>query len=236
MVTSITEPLACAMGPWRDFVRAGNEVALPATGNRLKSPVSRGRRLLSVDDIYDAVEWRLAEWDACDLAAAELRVAQLVALGIPFDDSYPEVIAAMASFPKERRDPWSALCAVAVLDASESGNRDVLFTAGLEVVSAHRQSRKSRPQPPDELSRLIAARLDENIPFTPRQLFAEFSDLAGCDGYEALADFNPDRDALVIQPQCDSELLLEVTYLAFLRRVQRIIEARQQPVDVVTMP
>jgi hypothetical protein len=190
--------------------------------------------LLSLEDISEAAGWRLSGWKAADIEAAESCVAQIVAHGIPIDDSQPEVIEVMASFPRERRDPWSALCAVAVLFAGRRGDKELFFTAGMEVVSAYRQSKKSRPQAPDDLSKLIAARLQEDPSITPRELFAEFSDQAtlGSDG--TLADYDPESGALVIQPRHDDELLRTVTYIAFLRRFDRIQEKRQQPVDVAT--
>lgn len=91
---------------WGDLQHSGDGVAAPTKNKRAKSPVSRGRRLLGKQDILDAVEWRLSGWTPAAIESGKALVAQLIEQGIPLDDARPEVVEAMASFPRGRRELW----------------------------------------------------------------------------------------------------------------------------------
>ena len=219
--------------PWGDLREVAAGIVAPTKFERAKPPVSRGRRLLGKQDILEAVKWRLSGWTPAAIGAGAALISQLIGNCVPLNDAQPDVVAAMASFPRDRRDPWSAFCALAVMCARR--NRELFFTAGMEVMTAYRQAKRAKPGASDELSKLIAARLADDPDVHPDILFNHLADNMW-QFTETIVDFNPSADVLTIQPQRDNDAWRDVSRPSFVRRVQREKKkARQHPADVAPM-
>lgn len=203
-------------------------------------PIDRSRSLLTAVEVLAAARWRLERWAPERVTVGIGRIGELVAAGVPLDTSQPAVAALLAGIADDtdRRDPWPALAALAVLWADQVGHASMFWRAGFEVVTAYRvgQHRKGCGSAGDALDDLIARYLLALPEITPRALWDQFA-LEVEDGHGAadvISEF--DDDGRLVFDADGTGLLADVTFDAFRRRVQRVRknlpEVRQQPETV----
>ncbi|MBK8760423.1 MAG: hypothetical protein IPM03_08300 [Sulfuritalea sp.] len=198
-----------------------------------KPSADPGRRLLSELDIEDALRWRFSGLSAAEIAAV---ADQLRPFAEDFRDARPEVAAVLAALrrPSDRRSPWSLACAVLADDAARQGDITGYWAAGIEVVSAFRQSRRgshgNHVQAPteDALDALIKDYLEVDPDYVAGTLFNDFAAMAG-GHHRVLADFDEDGDELVCQLVHDDIRLANVGRDEFARRLQKVRARADQP-------
>lgn len=185
-----------------------------------------GRRLLSELDIEDALRWRFSGWSPTEIASIALRLRRFAE---DFRDSRPEVAAEIANLrrPGDRRSPWSLACAVLADDAARQGDVTGYWAAGIEVVSAFRQSRRgshgNHVQAPteDALDALIKDYLKVDPDYVAGTLFNDFTAMAS-GFHQVLADVDEDGDELVCQLAPDDIRLTNVGRDEFARRLLKV--------------
>ena len=99
--------------------------------------------LVTDEGIHEACLWRLNGFPADVIEVATQQVAQFVQSGIPLDSDQPEVRAVMEMLrrPNDRRNTWTAFCAIAALYADSQGYARLFILAGFEVITASRNAK-----------------------------------------------------------------------------------------------
>jgi len=175
-------------------------------------------RLPDVADVLDAARQRLDAFPATTIDAAQRAVLRLLGRGIALDAAQPQVgaVLAMLRIAGDRRSPWGALLAVAVLIADARGDGGLLWRAGWPLLLAQRAasggSARRRVDPLDELIREHLARHPET---TAAALFEHFGSLARTG--IVVDDF--DGDTLTY---FDGRRVRDVRHGAFAMRMSRI--------------
>lgn len=213
--------------------RAPTGRATSASARRRKRKISR--RLATTADILDAARWRLRAWPAARIKAGVALVAGLVARGAAIEEDEPAAADVLDSVA-DGRDPWGAMCALAILHAEAVGDVDLLYQAGFEVMVAHQQARRaSTRHHGDDLDVLILANITEMPDVTPVDLWQAFTEQAGddCDG--TIAEFNAATDTLSYAPR-PGAMLRDIQFVTFRRRVQRLKKYLSQGVRQCRLP
>lgn len=138
------------------------------------------RSLLDRSEIREAALWRLSDWTLQEREEVTAAIQQLLGKGVAMSSEQPEVAWLLASMGRtDRRDPWTALCALLTLVAEVMGDADLYWRAGLGVLEAHRQAlRRSRVGGQDALDRLLSDYLRLHPDTTTRALFKHCQSLA----------------------------------------------------------
>ena len=204
-------------GSWADFHDVTHADVSPSPVKRHHAPVNRSQGLLTDDEILDASFWRLDCWTAEEIDAGCVRLTRLLEMGIPLDSSNAEVAEMMEHLPGDRRSPWSAMLALAVLYADSIDNSRLFMNAGHELMGFYRQSQRARStRSGDPLSLLIAEYLAVIPDIMPHELWNDFTGQAHDGFHEVLADF----DGYTLSFN-NKGVLDYISYSAFARRVQR---------------
>lgn len=99
-----------------------------------------GKTLPSEAEVLQAVEERLRHWSDDQIRAGLRSILDLQILGLQID----EEAAYELDQPADRREPWTALCAIAVLHAKASGDTVLFWQAGGVVLGSVAKSRSAR--------------------------------------------------------------------------------------------
>lgn len=168
--------------------------AVAAASSKKSATARQSRRVPTDEDILDAAHWRLAGWSTDAVEAATERIAGLVDRKIPLDTAEPQVAESLAHFDHDRRDPWSALCAIAALFADGQGDQRLFLAAGFEVLQAFRQSTRGRRHGADALTQIITG-LVHHEDATADAIFDVLAAAAG-DEHAAIISYNVLTDTL----------------------------------------
>jgi hypothetical protein len=139
------------------------------------------RRLVADVELHDAALWRLDGWSQSEIEVATAPLAWLVQMCPELDSSYRSVKAMLPSLhrPGDRRDPWTALCALVCLWAYAHDDLTLFYRAGVEVLTSYRQAMHGHKKPaPDALDELMASYLRRHPATTAMQLFEHCKSLA----------------------------------------------------------
>lgn len=180
------------------------------------------RRLITEADIRAAIAWRTAGLDPIKLLLFADRVAGFEDLRA--DD--PAVSALLLhiglSFPNDRREPWTLLCALAAQEAAKSVRHAVFYSAGMVVVLAAKKTRQPEKRACDALSSLIAGFLGNHPRATPLEIWENFTYVTALHS-DVLSEYDPDADILLYYPDAaDQGRWADINYETFARRVRRV--------------
>jgi hypothetical protein len=120
---------------------------------RSTMPVSEpcGKTLPSEAEVMGAVNERLKFWTDDQIRAGLRLLLDLQILGIPID----EEAAFELDQPADRREPWTALCAIGVLHARAAGDVALFWRAGAVVLGSAARSKSAREPRSGALSELM---------------------------------------------------------------------------------
>lgn len=170
------------------------------------------RFLITAADIIEAARHRLRKWSPEQIEAG---IAALARQNVPHAANAPSVMLA------DRRDLFSASCALLVLLANARGDAALLFQAGYGVVESYRQAQRAmKPRRNDALNELIRQYLDEMPDIGPKKLWDDFCERAE-DDHTVIADFNKDDEELLYEPARGAEAI-PIRFEGFRKRVQII--------------
>lgn len=169
------------------------------------------RRLIADQDILAAARWRLEGWTAQEVEAATENAARLVA--------NPGAYAPQQfQRPGDRRDPWTAACALMALHAQTTGDRDLFLRAGVEIIQAWRNSMARKPGAVRSTLAAMMAIFQANQPHAQAgEYFDLLASLAGID--PAIADFDQAEQVLTY---ADRDRLVDVHRDSFARQFRRV--------------
>lgn len=182
------------------------------------------RRLVTEADIVDAAIWRLAAWSPEEIEAGTLRLVRLFDQGVSLESEHPAVAELLATLdrPGERREAWTALCALAVLHADAYGDAALCFRAGFDLIGSYRQAMRGlQTRSDDDLDRLIAQYLGNHPKATATEIFEHFVGLADF----RMVIVEASGTLLTYHPEASSERLSKISRHALEMRVSR---ARKQ--------
>lgn len=174
-------------------------------------------------DIHEAILWRLGSWSTDAIEAATARIGRLIERGIPIDEDQPEIAKALTRFDRDRRDPWTALCAIAALYADSRGMERLFLVAGFEVLRGYAQSKRGRAHRGDALSDRIRG-LAHRADATAGAIFNALADTAGPLDV-VIVDYDAAAEVLVYEPKPGARLK-EIDQPTLARRVRRIKNGR----------
>lgn len=181
-------------------------------------------RLPSDSEIHAAALWRLAEFPQDVIEDGTDSLAQLLEQGIPFDSSAPEVADLLAALkrPGDRRNPWTALMALAVMLADVRGDACLFYRTGAEIVTAWRNSTARTEGTPSrtELSDMMAE-FQENMPHaTAYECFDRWRKIAETQSHPVLVEYDSERDALAYEDRGEIRTVTRESFARQFRRVQ----------------
>lgn len=179
------------------------------------------RRLIGDDEIHAAALWRLADWSPEEIEAASAPLAGLVQMCPALDSNYRSVRAMLPRLqrPGDRRDPWTALCALVCLWADAHDDRALFYLGGFEVLASYRQATRGRKKPaPDALDELMTSYLRLHPETTAMQLFEHCKSLAPV----RMIVEGATGACLTYRVSPTSSMLKDVKWGAFKVRVSRI--------------
>ena len=139
------------------------------------------RRLIGDEEIHTAALWRLADWSPEEIEAASAPLAGLVQMCPALDSNYRSVRAMLPRLqrPGDRRDPWTALCALVCLWADAHDDQALFHRAGFEVLASYRQATRGHKKPAeDAMDELMTSYLRLHPETTAMQLFEHCKSLA----------------------------------------------------------
>lgn len=174
-------------------------------------------RLIDTGEVDRAVAWRLAGWDAPEIAAC------VEAVGIALEDGEP-LASLLSMVRRDRRTPWTAVCALTVQHARQTGDTALYWRAGAELVFMHRRDLKRGDSPVSTLTAIVARYRHNRPRDTADQCFDHLAQLAGVD--PVLADFDADRDTLVYAAR--SGILIDVSRASFRRQWRRMTQSGRE--------
>lgn len=145
------------------------------------------RRVLAlptVAEILDAAVWRLADWQPEEIERMRPMLDQVWEIfreNIGFSSEDPRIKKILVKLKRnDRRDPWTALCALLVLESDSMGECAGVYRAGMDVLNSCRQaSRGSAKRAEDALDRLILDNLRNNPEIRSSELFEQLGRLEG---------------------------------------------------------
>jgi hypothetical protein len=206
-----------------DGLGAKNRSSGPKKGqDERRSAAERiSRRLPTAADVIEAALYRLRTWTPEQVAAGLEAVAGML----------PDLDPKRLAVP-DRRDPWTAACALAVLHANAVGDLSLFWAAAAEVLAAHRQAQKARHEHRgDSLDVLLAAYLRELPDIEPRELWSELKRRAEEDD-DVIHEFDEMTGRVGYQAGPHDVKPTSITYGTFRKRVQRLREVRRRPASV----
>jgi len=160
-------------GQWGNGFDAANRPHGPENGLagdfRSTMPVSEscGKTLPSEAEVMAGVNERLKFWTDDQVRAGLRLILDLQILGIPID----EEAAFELDQPDDRREPWTGLCAVAVLHARAAGDVALFWRAGAVVL----QSQQASQRPAERKSRnALTKHMREFRSFNPNATAAQY--------------------------------------------------------------
>lgn len=180
---------------------------------REKASTVTERGLISSDEILDAARHRLRKWSPDEIEDGIAALARQTA---------SHAVNALSVMLADRRDLFSASCALLVLLANARSDAALLFQAGYGVIESYRQAQRAmRPRRSDALNELIRQYLDEIPDIGPKELWDDFTRQAS-DGFsDTLVDFNEDDRVLSFVPRTGAKME-DIDFVAFRKRVQRV--------------
>lgn len=162
-----------AAGQWGNGFDAANRPYGPENGLaddfRSTAPVSEpcGKTLPSEAEVMAAVNERLKFWTDEQIRAGLRLILDLQILGLQIS----EEDAFELDQPADRREPWTALCAIAVLHARAAGDVALFWRAGAVVL----QSQQASKRPANRQSRnALTANMREFRSFNPMATAAQY--------------------------------------------------------------
>lgn len=187
----------------------------------MRRPTERQHRLIEDGEIHDAALWRLAAWTPEQIEAGSARLVRALEQGQPLDSEATDVAEMLASFtrPGDRREPWTALCALAVLHADACADARLFLLAGFEVLTAYRQAMRGHQlREADDLDNLLAQYMARHPEATAAQIFKHCAGLAEL----RLVIEDADSETLTYRPRQDSNKVRTIRFHAFEVRVSRL--------------
>lgn len=135
-------------------------------------------------EILEASEWRLADWSYEETARAQCVVESVWAVFQEknrFSSDDCRIKPWLESIKRaDRRDPWTALCALLALESDARNYNAGIYRAGLCVLDCLRQAIKGEAKRAvDSLDSLIIEYLKNHRNTASGELFSHFSRLAG---------------------------------------------------------
>lgn len=180
-------------------------------------PASTERRLIGDAEILAAARWRLATCTPAEIEAGRARLAQMTERGTELDGAAVEDLLGCLHRRGDRRDPWTALCAMVVLHAEAHGLVSLFLRAGFEVVGAWRNSMARRPGVARSILTRMMVEYQANQPdATAADYFDLLASLAGMDS--AIADYDSAADLLTY---LDGDRLIDIKRDSFARQFRR---------------
>jgi hypothetical protein len=180
-------------------------------------PASTERRLIGDAEILAAARWRLAACTQAEIEAGRARLAQVIERGTELDGAAVEDLLCCLHRRGDRRDPWTALCAMAVLHANAHGIARLFLRAGFEVVSAWRNSKARKPGMARSPLTLMMIEYQANQPdATAADYFDLLASLAGMD--PVITDYDSAADLLTYM---DGDRLIDIKRDSFARQFRR---------------
>jgi len=190
------------------------------------------RRIVSADDIVKAIAWRVDGLDPQKVASIGERTLELQDLCS--GDPAVEVLLRDISeaFPKDRREHWVLLCALAARGAVDTKRQDVFWGAGMVVVQALQKNPKSAaPRAVDQLTILLQGFLGRHPATTPTEAWHHCIDIAKLGGDDIIADYDLDKELLAYCPHRGTGHMEDISFVAFERRVGRIKEHQKTDIS-----
>lgn len=138
-------------------------------------------RLIGDTEIHDAALWRLDGWTPDEIEAGSAPLATLVSMCPELDASHRSVakVCQRLQRPGDRRDPWTALCALVCLWAGAHADLGLFHRAGFAVLASRKQAERGHHTPaPDALDELMTAYLQRHPETTAQRLFEHCQSLA----------------------------------------------------------
>lgn len=135
-------------------------------------------------EILEASVWRLADWSHDETERAQLLVESLWDIFREqgqFSSDDGRILACLASIKRpDRRDPWTALCALLALESDARDYPAGIYRAGLCVLASFKQATRGQvKRAMDTLDGLIMDYLRNNQSAGSGELFSHFARLAG---------------------------------------------------------
>lgn len=185
-------------------------------------------RLPTEHDLHAAIVWRLADWTSETVAAGMAALGAVVDSGHCLDGGDPAMAGALRRLAEmqpaeERRDAWSAACALLALLGEARGDWALHWRAGQVVLRAYQQAaRGAKPRRQDALDELLGEYLARHPKATAATLFRHCQSLACA----RLVVIEATADELGYERQ-PGDPLRYVTRRAFEVRVSRVRQRMQ---------
>lgn len=174
----------------------------------------------TIDDFMDSAIERLSDWPPLLVEHWTEKVGDLISRGIRIAEDQPEVAGVLKMLPRDKRSPWTALCALLALYADSIHNEHVKFQAGLEVWLAKRQAREGGRKF-DALSRAILNHIKNHPNATDEEIFEHFAAVAGNDKTFPVKRYDEIKDELSYKSE-PGRSVEKIDREAFCRRVRRV--------------
>lgn len=177
-------------------------------------------QLVADADIHEAALWRLADWEPQEIEQITPALTALVGRDAPLKSDQPDVAKLLSRLERsDRRDPWTALCALLSLWAEATGNANLFWRTGIVVLESFNQAkRRGQTRGDDALDRLLRDYLRLHPDTTASTLFRHCQSLS----LLKVVIVDAGEDSITYQPRPDSHKDRTVRWHAFEQRVSRV--------------